>query len=110
TTYTLKRLRTNPLRIDATLGNYFDMIATCISLENELLDVMSQDLIRLPMRSQYHREVDARQSLVSGKGRSATLGGVMLTIFNDMGTYKAIVSQRTSDHATRPNALHLLPA
>ena len=109
-TYTLKRLRTNPLRIDATLGSYFDMIATCISLETELLDVMSQGLIRLPMRSQYHREIDAQQSLASGKGRSATLGGVMLTIFNDAGTYKAIISQRTGQHATRPNALHLLPA
>lgn len=110
TTYNLKRLRTNPLRIDATLGNYFDMIATCISLETELLDVMSRGMIRLPMRSQYHRDVTAQESLVSSKGRSAAIGGVMLTIFNDAGTYKAIISQRTGAHATRPNALHLLPA
>ncbi|MGB7337407.1 MAG: hypothetical protein WBC91_00835 [Phototrophicaceae bacterium] len=110
TTFALKRLRTNPLRIDATLGTYYDMLATCIALESELLDVMSAGMIRLPMRSQYHRTFDAQQALTSGKGRSATLGGVMLTVFNDEGIYKAIVSQRTGQHATRPNALHLLPA
>lgn len=110
TTFALKRLRTNPLRIDATLGTYYDMIATCIALEAELMDVMSAKLLRLPMRSQYHRAFTPQEALTSGKGRSATIGGVMLTVFNHEGIYKAIVSQRTGQHATRPNALHLLPA
>lgn len=110
TTYTLKRLRTTPLRIDAGLGTYFDMIATCIALEKELIDVIEGGMVRLPMRSQYHREYKAHESVLSGKGRSAAIGGVMLTVFNDEGTYKAIISQRTGEHATRPNALHLLPA
>lgn len=110
TTFTLKRLRTNPLRIDATTGKYYDMIATCIALEAELLDVFSSGMIRLPMRTQYHRQIDVRQSLTSGKGRSATIGGVMLIVFNHDGQYKALVSRRTNQHATRPAALHLLPA
>ena len=110
TTFTLKRLRTNPLRIDATTGQYFDMIATCIALEVELLDVFERGMIRLPMRTQYHRQIDAKDALTSGKGRSAAIGGVMLIVFKHEGEYKAIVSRRTGQHATRPNALHLLPA
>ncbi|MEM9953959.1 MAG: hypothetical protein AAF846_20285 [Chloroflexota bacterium] len=110
TTYIMRRLRTNPLRIDGGFGTYFDMLATCGALEIELLDVIERGMVRLPMRSQYHRDLDAQTSLTSGKGRSATIGGVMLTVFNDEGVYKAIVSQRTAQHATDPNALHLLPA
>lgn len=110
TTYILKRLRTNPLRIDATTGKYYDMIATCIALETELLDVFDAGMIRLPMRTQYHRQIDARQALASGKGRSAAIGAVMLIVFNHDGQYKSIVSRRTGQHATRPSALHLLPA
>lgn len=109
-TYTLKRLRTNPLRLDAGLGYYFDMIATCSALESELLDVIDKGMVRLPMRTQYHREFDAQQALQSGKGRGAVIGGVMLIVFNDGEGYKALMSQRTAHHATRPNALHLLPA
>ena len=75
TTFVLKRLRTNPLRIDATTGKYFDMIATCIALEAELLDVFESGMIRLPMRTQYHRLIDAKEALTSGKGRSAAIGG-----------------------------------
>ncbi len=110
TTFALKRLRHNPLRIDATTGKYFDMIATCIALEVELLDVFERGLIRLPMRTQYHRQISAKEAITSGKGRSAAIGGVMLIVFNHDGEYKAIVSRRTGQHATRPNALHLLPA
>lgn len=110
TTYALTRLRTNPLRIDAAPGKYFDMLATCIALEDELMAVMEQGLIRLPMRSQYHRTYDAKKSLLSGKGRSATIGAVMLIVFNSAEGYRTIVSQRTGQHATSPDALHLLPA
>jgi len=110
TTYALKRLRTNPLRVDGAPGKYFDMLATCIALEDELMDVMGQGMIRLPMRSQYHRAYDAQKSLLSGKGRSAAIGAVMLIVFNSGAGYRAILSQRTGQHATRPNAFHLLPA
>lgn len=110
TTFTLRRLRSKPLRIDGGLGNYFDMIATCAALEQELHDVFDSGLVRLPMRAQYHRDVDARNALTHGKGRSAALGGLMLIVFKHEGQYKAIVSRRTSAHATHPNILHLLPA
>lgn len=113
TTYTLRRLQTGKqLRIDAGIGSYFDMIATSIALERELLDVISAGMVRLPMRAQYHRTLDAQQTLRTGKGRSAALGGVVLVVFKhpDDNQYYALVSQRTAQHATRAGALHLVPA
>lgn len=110
TTFIFKQLRQRPLRIDATLGKYFDMIATCAWLEQEVVDVVTIGGMRLPMRSQYHRENDVKMALTHGKERSAAIGAVMLVVFKDGKSYKAIVSRRTSEHATNPNALHLMPA
>lgn len=110
TTFVLKRLRRNPLRIDAAIGSYFDMIATCAALEQELLEIMATGGLRLLLRSQYHRAVNAQTALSYGNERSAAIGVVMLLVFNDQGQYKALISHRTARHATRPGALHLLPA
>ena len=110
TTFAYKRLREKPLRIDAALGKYFDMIATCAAIESECYDVMSQGDIRFPLRSQYLLKHRGKDSVFSGKGRSAAIGGVMLVVFKHEGSYKAIVSQRTAAHATDPDKLHLLPA
>ncbi|MGJ3239611.1 MAG: hypothetical protein ACFE0Q_12955 [Anaerolineae bacterium] len=109
-TYAFQRLRTHPLRVDARPGHYFDMIATCIALEHELMDAFDGKLVRLPLRTQYHRTHNPQTALQSGKGRSGAIGGVMLTVFNRGDQYQAIVSRRTANHATRPHALHLLPA
>lgn len=110
TTFVLKQIRLNPLRIEAAYGSYFDMIATSISLEEELLDALDNKLIRLPMRQQYHREVDVKRSLLFGEGRSAAFGGIALVVFNDGGTYKCIVARRAANQAVHPNSYHLLPA
>jgi hypothetical protein len=109
-TFSYKRLREKPLRIDAALGHYFDMIATCAAMEGETYDVMSQGDIRFPLRSQYMLKHRGKEAVLSGKGRSAAIGGVMLVVFKHEGQYKAIVSQRTAAHATDPDKLHLLPA
>lgn len=110
TTFILKQLRTNPLRIEAAYGTYFDMIATCVALEKELMDAAQTKLIRLPMRQQYHREVDPKRSLLFGEGRSAAFGGISLVVFNDEGIYKGIVARRSAKQAVHPNSYHLLPA
>jgi hypothetical protein len=110
TTFVFKRLREKPLRIDAAFGKYFDMIATCAWLEQEILELAQNGGLRLPMRSQYHRGMDMKMSLTHGKERSAAIGAVMLVVFRDRGEYQAIISRRTSQHATGPNALHLMPA
>ncbi len=110
TTFALTTLRQKPLRIEAGVGKYFDMIATCAALDHELLDAVQSKLIRLPMRTQYHRSVSPEEALRSGNGRSAALGGVVLTVFNDAGTYRLMLAKRSSTQATRPNNFHMLPA
>lgn len=111
TTYVMKRIRTRPLTIEAQIGKYFDMVATAGTLEEELRDaVAAGGLVRLPMRSQYHRAVEPERALVSGEGRSAALGGGVLTVFNRGGDYYAILARRTARSATNPGFFHVLPA
>jgi len=109
-TFILRRLRPNPLRIEADLGTYFDMLATCAALEQELRDAAVRRFIRLPLRSQYHREHDPTAALLDGRGRSAALGGVVLTVYNDDGVYTALLARRSARNATDPGFFHTLPA
>lgn len=109
-TFTLKQVRAKPLRIDAQFGTYYDMLATCYSMEQELIDSSDSKFIRLPLRSQLHRELSPKNSLTHGRGRSAAIGCVALIVFNDGEQYQAIISQRTTSHATRSESYHLLPA
>lgn len=111
-TYTLRLLRTQgQLRIDAGIGHYFDMLATCTALERELFDVIVSGALRLPMRSQYHRAIDAQSAIMRGNKRSAALGGVVLVVFKDGAQgYKCLVAKRSAKNATRAGALHLIPA
>lgn len=110
TTFAFKQLRQKPLRVEAYIGRYFDMIATCAAFEHELMDAATKRAIRVPLRKQYHLEVSPQRALTHGEGRSATLGCAVLVVFPHEGEYKAILSRRTAAHATRPNAYHLLPA
>jgi hypothetical protein len=109
-TFALKQIRQNPVRLEAKFGMYFDMLATCYSLEQELFAAIDTKLVRLPLRSQFHREISPKQSLTDGRGRSAAIGCVALVVFNDGEQYQAIISHRTSAHATRSDSYHLLPA
>src|SRR3970040_2465633 len=49
-TYVLHHLGANPLRIEAKLGRYFDMLATCDALDHELLDYARGRRSDLPRR------------------------------------------------------------
>jgi hypothetical protein len=109
-TYAYRRLRQRPLRIEADYGQYFDMIATCGALEQEMKAAAQLSAIRTPMRAQFHREIPPNQALSSGVGRSAAIGGAVLVVFHDGEQYRAILSRRTGSHATDPQALHILPA
>lgn len=110
TTFILKSLNLSPLRIHASLGNYFDMLATCGALERELRDAAGAKAIRLPGRSQYHRHIAPVAALKTGRGRSAAIGGACLVVFNHGGTYKAILARRSPKNATDPGFFHLIPA
>lgn len=110
TTFTLHHLRTAPLKIEAHYGTYYDMLATCAAMEKELFDAASSRLMRLPLRSQYHREISPSRAITHGRDRSAAIGVAVLLVFQHEGTYRAVYSRRTAAHATRANAYHLLPA
>ncbi|MCU0512730.1 MAG: hypothetical protein MUE40_09180 [Anaerolineae bacterium] len=109
-TFSLKTLTTRPLRLNATLGSYFDMLATCGALERELRDAAGDAAIRLPGRSQYHRQVAPALALKSGRGRSAAIGGACLVVFKHQGRYQALLARRSPRNATDPGFFHLLPA
>ncbi len=110
TTFTLKNLKRNPLKIDATLGHYFDMLATCAALERELRDAASELYIRLSARSLYHRKISPAIAMKSGRGRSAAIGGACLTVCKRGGAYAALLGRRSGKSATDPGFYHLLPA
>jgi hypothetical protein len=109
-TFTFKNLRRSPLRVDCSLGRYFDMLATSGALERELRDAAQESAIRVPMRSQYHRHIQPIVALKSGRGRSAAMGVACLTVANIGGEYKALLARRSSKNATDPGFFHLLPA
>lgn len=109
-TYDMRRLETHPLRLHAHYGRYFDMIATASALENEAKRAVEADHLRFLLRTQYHRQVRHYESLFSGKGRSALIGGACLIVFaTPTGDY-ALLAQRNSRSATDPNFYHLVPA
>jgi hypothetical protein len=109
-TFTMKSLRLNPLRLRGALGRYYDMLATCAALEHELREAVAEGWMRAPLRTTYHRNVDPQESLGRGRGRSAAIGIGTLTIFNDDGVYKAILARRSQMTAFDSGLFHVLPA
>ena len=110
TTFTMKSLRLNPLRLRGGLGRYFDMLATCAALEHELREAVAEGWMRAPLRTTYHRQVDPQESLLRGWQRSAAIGIGTLTVFNDSGTYKAMLARRSDKTAFDNGLFHVLPA
>ncbi len=108
-TFTLKSLRLNPLKLRGALGRYYDMLATCAALEHELRQVAA-GWMRAPLRATYHRQVDPVASLHRGLGRSAAIGIGTLTVFNDAGVYKAMLARRSERTAFDSGFFHVLPA
>lgn len=109
-TFALDHLRLNPLRLDARVGRYFDMLATCAALNYELEQASERRFMRLPSRVQFHRDVDVRQAITRGYGRSAAIGVAILVVFNHGGVYKAVMARRSANNATDSGRYHLLPA
>jgi len=109
-TFTLNFIRTNPLRMRGALGDYFDMLATCATLEHELRDAVAEGWMRAPSRAQYHRHVEPKDAILRGSRRSAAIGIGTLTVFNDKGTYKTILARRSNKTAFDSGMYHVLPA
>ena len=109
-TFTMKSLSLNPLKLRGALGHYYDMLATCAALEHELREAVAEGRLRAPLRTKYHCQVDARDSLHQGTGRSAAIGIGTLTVFNDAGVYKAMLARRSNKTAIDSGFFHVLPA
>jgi len=109
-TFTLNFIRTNPLRMRGAIGNYYDMLATCAALEHEIRDAVAQGWMLAPSRAQYHRHVQPQEAILRGMRRSAAIGIGTLIVFNDAGTYKAILAKRSNKTAFDSGMYHVLPA
>ena len=109
-TFTMKRLTPKPLKLRGALGHYFDMLATCAALENELRDAAADGWMRAPSRATYHRVVAPRDALLRGNKRCAAIGIGTLTVFNDRGAYKAMLARRSEKTAYDSGMFHVLPA
>jgi len=109
-TFTMNFIRPNPLKIRGALGYYYDMLATCANLENELRDAVEQGWMRAPSRATYHRDVEPTEALLRGSRRSAAIGIATLTVFNHNGTYKTFLARRSNNTAFDSGKYHVLPA
>ncbi|GAB1420062.1 hypothetical protein MASR2M15_01390 [Anaerolineales bacterium] len=109
-TFIYNLLREEPLQLSADLGYYYDNLATSAALSQELKDALSHNTIRLPNRTQLHREIAAHRSLLSGQGRSAAIGVVTSIIFWHEQTYKIMINQRSALNATSALLYHIIPA
>lgn len=109
-TFTLNFIRQNPLKMRGSLGHYFDMLATCATLEHELRDAVAEGWMRAPSRATYHRHVDPQEAILRGTKRSGAIGIGTLTVFNDNGTYKTILARRSNKTAFDSGMYHVLPA
>lgn len=110
TTFTLKSIREQPLKLRGALGRYYDMLSTCAALERELRHAVAQGWMRAPSRATYHRRVQATEALRRGVRRSAAIGIGTLTVFNDAGRYKALLARRSAATAFDSGLYHVLPA
>lgn len=104
--YIMDSAQTNPPKLNARLGYYFDMLATCDALDHEL----RANPAHTPLRDQLHQTISPQEALLDGRGRSGTIGGAVLTVFNDGETYRAIIAQRSNQVATGAGKLHVIPA
>lgn len=109
-TFTMKRLTPQPLKLRGALGHYFDMLATCAALENELRAAAVDGWMRAPSRATYHRKVEPKDALLRGIKRCAAIGIGTLTVFKDQGTYKALLARRSEKTAYDSGMFHVLPA
>jgi len=106
TTFAFERLATDPPRLHARLGTYYDHVATCIALERELLAGGPS-----PLRDALHREVAPATTMQTGAGRSAAIGVNALIVYRSVdGDYRVYIAERSKKTAHKPGALHVIPA
>jgi hypothetical protein len=113
--YILDRLERDAsgLRLSGRLGRYFDMMTTCDALDHELRRYAANGAAAdslLPLRTAFHAAVSPERVIHDGAGRSAIIGVATLTVFNQNGDYRVIVTERAANLATGAGLLHVMPA
>jgi hypothetical protein len=109
-TYDMHSIATNPLKVEACLGHFFDGLATSDALDHELRDFAQGKRNDLPHREKLHGVVSKDEVIANGAGRSAIIGAAMLTVFNHNGAYRAIFVRRSKNLATGAGLYHIAPA
>lgn len=113
--FVMTRLETNPLRIHAALGTYYDMLMTCSALNDELRSYAASahepfEQSGLRWRALLHQQIAPRAALTDGAGRCAALGVATAVIFNDGEQYRALVAKRSAHTGVGASMYHVLPA
>ncbi len=105
TTYALDHLERNPLRLHGRIGTFFDFMATCGAIEEEMLEGG-----KTPLRDKLYAHTNAKNTLTSGAGRCAVIGVNTLVAFKSENGYRLMMGQRSAKTAVRPNAVQVIPA
>ncbi len=95
--------------LHAHLGYYFDMLATCDALDQEIQRHATTGS-PTPLRDKLHALHDPTRYLRIGDGRSGVIGVAGLIVFPKDGEYVCIVGRRAASVATDPGRYHVLPA
>lgn len=103
-TFAFDRLDLNPPQLHARLGTYFDHLATCFALEDELLHGETN------LRQKMHANLPPEDVMRFGWGRSAAIGVNTLIVARSGAGYVALFSQRSAHTALRPGEFHVIPA
>ncbi len=106
----LDTLETEPLRLSGKLGYYFDMIATCDAIDEELRAYARGEREDTPLRDKLHEHISPQESLQNGAGRSAVIGIATCIVFKNGSGYATLIGQRSDKLAAGAGLLHVIPA
>ncbi|MDX2075755.1 MAG: hypothetical protein SFZ02_04955 [bacterium] len=97
-------------KLHGQLGYYFDMLATCDALDQEIRAYARGEIPTLPLREQLHTAVSSEKWLWHGEGRGSTVGLASLVVFLHEGEYQLIFCQRSQNMGVNAGLYHVLPA
>lgn len=97
------------LSLHARLGRYYDMLATCDALDQEMQRHIEHGT-DTPLRDRLHTTHDPLHLLHNGRDRSAVIGVATAIVFPKDGHPTTIIGRRAGSLATDPGRYHVLPA
>lgn len=106
------------LRIDCSLGWYYDALATCDALEWELLSAIVQcvhsadpyEQVANRLRLRQKSTASNNQPWIDGSQRCAALSIAVLVVFFDGHSRRALIRQRSGATAAHSDLYHVVPS